>query len=90
MPKGFTLLTPPVWRIKKGSRKDRLDAFYVFEKDIIEEIKRIQYDDPGKMVYGIIFTKNRVLDFLDKKYIAEQLLGIPYSQQNVKLVIVIQ
>ena len=72
-----------IWWINKGSRKDRFDVSDVFEIDIIEEMKRLQYEDPGKMFYGINLTKNRVLDLLDKNQTAATIFG--YTLQPKKI-----
>ena len=62
-------------KIKIGDNEYKLSDFHTQKTEILEELKKIKYNDIGDLAYRMQLTYNEIIDILDLEYIPTKRIG---------------
>ena len=63
------------YQIIIGDKKYKLSEFFSFKEEILEELKKVRYNDLEDLVYRIQLTYDEIIDILNLKYIPTKRTG---------------
>ena len=62
-------------KLKIGDKEYKLSDFDTFKEEILEELRKVKYNDLEDLVYRMQLTYNEIIDVLDLEYIPTKRIG---------------